>query len=128
MRSLDKEFTMRLPYLLLCLPLGLAACATGPARPLGVDVSASGIEVAMSNRQTCIGPAPAPATSWSGTLQGCDSPYPYRVMVEGNQGLRGALVEVFGAIGVDLAPLATVEIDGPAGNTWTFASPPPADD
>ncbi len=120
---------MRLPFLLLlCLPLGLAACATGPAQPLGVDVSDTGIEVAMSNRQTCTGPAPAPGTSWSGTLQGCDSAYPYRVTVAGNQGLRGALVEVFGAIGVQIAPLATVEIDGPAGNTWTYRSPPPVED
>ncbi len=113
------------PLASLCALTLLAGCLTTSARPTGVDVSSTGITVAMSNRQTCRGPAPASATSWSGVLQGCDSPYPYRVVMEGNQGLRGALVEVFGAIGVQLAPLATVEIDGPAGNTWTFASPPP---
>ncbi len=103
----------------------LAGCVSQPARPLEVTVSGQGIEVAMSNRQTCTGTAPAPGTSWSGVLQGCDSAYPYRVTIEGNQGLRGALVEVFGAVGVELAPLGTVEIDGPLGNTWTFASPAP---
>ena len=117
-----------IPFASLCVPALLAGCLAAPAQPTAVDVSATGIEVAMSNRQTCIGPAPQGALIWSGTLEGCDSPYPYRVVVEDDRGLRGALVEVFGAIGVTLAPLATVEIDGPAGNTWTFASPPPLPD
>ncbi|ABD56299.1 hypothetical protein [Jannaschia sp. CCS1] len=118
---------MRLTALMIALPIALAGCVGSPSRPLGVDVSAAGIEVSMSNRQTCVGPAPAGGGSWSGTLQGCDSPYPYRVTLdEGGNPIRGTLVEVFGAIGLQLSPIATVEIDGPAGNTWTFTSPPPS--
>jgi len=110
----------------LCAPLALAGCIGAPAQPVGVDVSATGIDVQMSNRQTCVGPAPSAGAGWSGVLQGCDSGYPYRVTLDASRNpIRSALVEVFGTIGVDLAPIATVEIDGPAGNTWTFTSPPP---
>ncbi|WP_224815816.1 hypothetical protein [Hasllibacter sp. MH4015] len=124
---------MRIAKPLLVLPTLslLAACASMPAQPTQVEVSRTAIEVTMSNRQTCIGPAPAPATgsSWQGTLQGCDSPYPYRVQLDdsGNP-IRLGLEQVFASIGVDIAPIARVEIDGPAGNTWTFASPRPVED
>lgn len=118
---------MRMSVLLIVLSAALAGCAGAPARPLEVTVSTAGIEVDMSSRQTCVGPAPGDGGSWSGILQGCDSPYPYRVTLDtGANPIRGALVQVFGAIGVTVAPIATVEIDGPAGNTWTFRSPPPS--
>lgn len=122
---------MRAPNVLL-LPLAglaLAGCVGTPPSPQGVDVSESGIEVAMSDRSTCIGTAPNPGVSWSGVLSGCNSPYPYRVIFDTRTNpLREGLEAVVGAIGIDLAPVATVEIDGPAGNTWTFTSPPPDPD
>ncbi|MBF9045224.1 hypothetical protein HKCCE4037_17915 [Rhodobacterales bacterium HKCCE4037] len=102
----------------------LSGCLGTTPRPLDVEVSRDGIEVRMSNRQTCLGPAPQPGTSWSGTLQGCASPYPYRVVLDdGGNPLRTVLEEGASAIGLTLAPVAEVEIDGPAGNTWRFSSP-----
>ncbi len=104
----------------------LAGCLNTPPQPQSVDVFATGIEVQMSNRQTCTGPAPQPGVSWSGTLQGCDAPYPYRVTLDdrGNA-LRDVVETGFSAIGVRIAPVAEVQIDGPAGNTWRFETPPP---
>lgn len=117
-----------LPLISLSVPALLAGCLNTPAQPTDVDVSAARIEVTMSNRQTCVGDAPVAGESWQGVLQGCDSPYPYRVTFDGRQNpIRSGLEDVFNAIGVDLAPLATIEIDGPAGNTWTFASPEPSE-
>ena len=114
---------------LVLLPMALlAGCLNTFPQPQTVDVSALGIEVQMSNRQTCTGPAPLPGSSWSGTLQGCDAPYPYRVTLDDRPNvLRDVLETGLAAVGVPLAPVATVEIDGPSGNTWRFASPPPRD-
>ena len=107
--------------LIVGLPLGLAACVAQPAQPTFVDVSRAGIEVRMSDRQTCIGVAPGPGQNWSGTLQGCDSAYPYRVTLDpsGNN-VRAAVNE---ALGGAINLVAVVEIDGPAGNTWTIRTP-----
>ena len=108
--------------------LALAGCLSAPAQPQAVTVSAAGIAVAMSDRSTCRGVAPVPGADWSGVLSGCDSPYPYRVVFDRSANpLRAGLVAVAEAAGLTLAPVATVEIDGPAGNTWRFASPPPVE-
>ncbi len=114
--------------ILLILPAALlTGCLNTPPQPQTVTVSATGIEVQMSNRQTCIGATPVPATSWSGTLQGCDAPYPYRVtLADSGNPLRAALESGASAIGLTLAPIAEVEIDGPVGNTWRFQSPEPS--
>jgi hypothetical protein len=106
--------------LVFCLPLALAACVDAPARPSFVDVTQQGIAVEMSDGQTCVGMAPAPGTDWSGTLQSCNSPYPYRVVLEGGNGAR---TQINAALGDVLNLAAVVEIDGPAGNTWTFRTP-----
>ena len=114
--------------LLLILPAALlGGCLNTQPQPQTVTVSATGIEVQMSNRQTCIGPAPVPGASWSGTLQGCDAPYPYRVTLDVSANpLRAVLETGASALGLTLAPIAEVEIDGPAGNTWRFQSPEPS--
>ena len=122
---------MRLALPLICLPAltFLAGCLGNPAQPTDVAVSRNGIEVAMSNRQTCIGPAPTAGGSWQGVLQGCDSPYSYRVILDDRRNfVRIGLEEIVGALGLELAPVAQVEIDGPTRNTWTFASPEPIPD
>lgn len=117
---------MRAVMLSLGVPAVLAGCvAAGPVRPLAVEVAATGIEARMSDGGICRGAAPAAGGSWSGQLQDCATPYPYDVVFEARRNpLRTGLEDVFGALGLDLAPVAQVAIHGPRGNTWRFASPP----
>lgn len=114
---------IRTPLLLLGVA-ALAACAAATPRPLSVAASPGGIEVAMSNGRICRGPAPAGAASgWSGTLQGCPTPYVYSVEIDpGTNPLRLLLDELFTALGAPdlIGPMATVAITDGNGRTRTF--------
>jgi hypothetical protein len=102
----------------------LAACATGHATPQRVMLDADLLSVRMSDGSTCRGPAPATAapTGWSGTLEGCGSPYPYVVEIDPRTNpVRFILQEILGdrVIG----PLATVTITDASGRARVFQTP-----
>lgn len=108
----------------------LTGCVASAPRPVAVEVARSGIEVRLSDGSRCQGPAPAGgADRWSGRLIGCTADYPYSVRIETNPNLLRRGVEIvldeLGA-GDLLYPMAEVEITGPDGRIWHFASPPPA--
>ncbi len=114
---------------LLVVPLVLAACTQGPARPDRVELTRDLLQVRMSDGTVCEGIAHASGAEagWSGSLTSCPWAYDYVVEIDPQVNpLRFVMEEFFTAIGLDqaLRPIADVTIMGEDGRSYRFVSPP----
>ena len=109
----------------------LAGCTIEPgtAVPQSVLVQADRLTVRMNDGCPCSGfrdETTETATGWSGTLQGCPSPYRYDVVLNDDTNpVRIVIEEFLTALGGEdiLQMRAVVTVDGPEGRQYVFASP-----
>lgn len=114
------------------LALSVAALLSGCAsfgvapRPAEVSLTKTDLVVTLTDASRCTVARPEGA-EWSGTLQGCATPWPYRVELDPRTNILSRVVEaVFErAESVRLNAFGTVTITDPAtGEVFTFVSPP----
>jgi hypothetical protein len=107
----------------LVLAVLLAGCGStqvtpqrsNDARPTRVVLYEDTVTVETTDRFLCTGPRDGRPRDWSGTLQGCAHPWPYRATLPGYRVARLPLAQGEGGAGrVEIAtPSGTLVFSGP---------------